>query len=63
MTQLRKTISVLGISIIQDAQAMEEAAYKMGMNLVEGKDPLDNMTYEFDSTGVAIRIPYRQIIS
>ncbi|WP_271812474.1 galactose ABC transporter substrate-binding protein [Clostridium beijerinckii] len=50
-------------SVLQDAQAMAEATYKMGMNLVAGNAPLDNMTYEFDSTGVAIRIPYRQIIS
>lgn len=50
-------------SVLQDAQAMAEVTYKMGMNLVEGRKPLDRIPYEFDSTGVAVRIPYKEIIS
>lgn len=50
-------------TVLQDAKAMAEVTYSMGMNLVEGKKPLDNIPYEFDSTGVAVRIPYKEIIS
>lgn len=50
-------------SVLQGAQAMAEVTYKMGMNLVEGRKPLNRIPYEFDSTGVAVRIPYREIIS
>lgn len=46
-------------SVLQDAQAMAEVTYNMGLNLVEGRNPLDGIPYEFDSTGVAVRIPYR----
>lgn len=46
-------------SILQDAQAMAEVTYNIGLNLVEGRNPLDGIPYEFDSTGVAVRIPYR----
>ena len=46
-------------SVLQDAQAMAEVSYNMGLNLVEGRNPLDGIPYEFDSTGVAVRIPYR----
>lgn len=75
-----KTISVVGVdaipeaqelikqgimtgSVLQDAQAMAEVTYKMGMNLVGGRNPLDGIAYEFDSTGVAVRIPYKEIIN
>lgn len=46
-------------SVLQDAQAMAEVAYNMGLNLVEGRNPLEGIPYGFDSTGVAVRIPYR----
>lgn len=54
---------MIGALYLQDAQAMAEVTYKMGMNLIEGRNPLDGIAYEFDSTGVAVRIPYREIIS
>lgn len=45
-------------SVIQDARAMAEAMYAVGLNLVDAKNPLEGTKYEFDSTGVSIRIPY-----
>lgn len=50
-------------SVLQDAKTMAEVTYNIGMNLIEGKNPLDGIPYEFDSTGVAVRIPYKEIVS
>jgi methyl-galactoside transport system substrate-binding protein len=47
-------------SVLQDANAMAEALYKVGMNLVYNRKPLDGTEYKFDETGVAIRIPYSE---
>lgn len=50
-------------SVLQDARAMAEISYNMGMNLVDARPPLYGIPYEFDGTGVAVRIPYKQISS
>jgi methyl-galactoside transport system substrate-binding protein len=47
-------------SVLQDASAMAEACYIIGINLINGKKPLDGTPYKFDDTGVAVRIPYRE---
>jgi methyl-galactoside transport system substrate-binding protein len=47
-------------SVLQDAPAMAEASYTIGMNLVNGREPLEGTPYKFDDTGVAVRIPYRE---
>jgi methyl-galactoside transport system substrate-binding protein len=47
-------------SVLQDAPAMAEACYAIGMNLVYGKKPLDGTKYKFDDTRVAVRIPYKE---
>ena len=49
-------------SVLQDAYAMAEATYKIGMNLVYGRAPLEGTQYKFDDTGVAVRIPYKEYI-
>lgn len=49
-------------SVLQDAHAMADALYKVGINLVHNRKPLDGTEYKFDQTGVAIRIPYREYI-
>lgn len=49
-------------SVLQDAPAMAEALYETGMNLVAGKSAIDGTSYEFDDTGIAIRIPYQQYL-
>ena len=48
-------------TIFQDPKALAEAMYTVGMNMVQGKDPIEDTEYQFDETGVAIRIP-NQII-
>lgn len=50
-------------SVPQDAASMAEATYLIGMNLVNGRPPLDGTSYKFDDTGVAVRIPYKGYIS
>lgn len=47
-------------SVLQDAPAMAEACYTIGMNLVSGKKPLEGTEYKADDTGVAVRIPYKE---
>lgn len=49
-------------TVIQDAQAMAEAAYITGMNLVELKKTLEGTNYKFDESGVTIRIPYKPYV-
>ena len=50
-------------SVLQDASAMAEASYTIGMNLVNHKPPLDGTKYKLDDTGVAVRLPYRKYTS
>jgi len=47
-------------TVIQDAPAMAKAIYTVGMNLVYNKKPLEGTEYNFDETGIAIRIPYKE---
>lgn len=49
-------------SVLQDANAMADAIYSIGMNLVYGRKPLEGTEYQFDSTGVAVRISYKEYI-
>jgi methyl-galactoside transport system substrate-binding protein len=49
-------------SVLQDAKAMAQACYTIGMNLFDGRNPLDGTPYTFDETGVAVRIPYKEYI-
>lgn len=48
-------------TIFQDPKAMAEALYTIGMNMVKGRDPIEGTDYQFDQTGVAIRIPNKII--
>ncbi len=50
-------------TVLQDASAMAEACYLMGMNLANGRPPLEGTLYKFDDTGVSVRIPYKEFIS
>jgi len=50
-------------SVPQDAASMAEATYLIGINLVNGKEPLAGTSYKFDDTGVSVRIPYKGYIS
>lgn len=46
-------------SVLQDAEGMAKALYETGLNLAEGKEATEGTTYEFDDSGIAIRIPYQ----
>lgn len=48
-------------SVLQDPSAMASALYSVGMNLVYNRNPLEGTEYKFDETGVAIRLPYREV--
>lgn len=47
-------------TVIQDATAKAEAIYLVAMNMAAKKNPLEGTPYNFDETGVSIRIPYRE---
>lgn len=47
-------------TVIQDPYAQAEALYKVSMNLISGKYPLENTDYKFDDTGSVIRLPYKE---
>ena len=50
-------------TVSQDAKAMAEAIYTIGMNLVSGKKPLEGTQYKVDETGVSIRIPHKKYVN
>lgn len=60
--EARKLIQekIMAGSVIQDPHIMAEVIYKMGMNLVLEKKPLDGIPYSFDDTDVAVRLPYHE---
>ena len=47
-------------SVLQDAEGMSKALYEIGMNLAEGKDAVEGTEYQYDDTGVSVRIPYQE---
>lgn len=47
-------------TVLQDDYQMAEALYKVGMNVVSGRSPLEGTNYLFDETGVSIRLPYQE---
>ncbi|EKQ54362.1 MULTISPECIES: hypothetical protein [unclassified Clostridium] len=49
-------------TVIQDPHIMAGVIYDMGMNLVYERKPLDGILYNFDETGVAVRLPYKEYI-
>lgn len=50
-------------TVLQNARDVADAIYSVGMNLVLGKDPLEDTNYKFDNTGVIILIPFQEYIS
>lgn len=47
-------------TIEQDAQGMAEAIYALSKNALEGNDFLEGTDYEYDDTGISVRIPYQK---
>lgn len=46
-------------TVKQDAEAMAKALFALAKNAAAGKDFLDGTDYEYDESGVAVRIPYQ----
>lgn len=51
--------NIMAGTVIQNAPAMAQALYTIGMNLVNNKSPLDGTDYKPDESGVAIQLPYK----
>ena len=64
-TEARKMIEngFMTGTVLHDAEAKAKALYRIGLNLVEGKEPLQDTEYKFDETGVGVRIPYNGYIT
>lgn len=50
-------------TVFEDPNDTAEALYKVGMNLISNKPPLEDTNYEINETGTIIRIPYRGVIT
>lgn len=46
-------------TVLQDGQAMAMALYTIGVNAASGFDFIDGTDFEYDTTGVSVRIPYQ----
>lgn len=47
-------------TVIQDPYAIAEAFFKIGINLVNKRYPLENTKYSFDNSGAVLRLPYHE---
>ncbi|EHJ00911.1 putative galactoside ABC transporter [Clostridium sp. DL-VIII] len=45
----------------QDPDNMANTIYTVGLNLIDGKNPTDGIPYKLDDTGVAIKIPFKEV--
>ncbi len=46
-------------SVYQDARGYAEAMYACGLNMIEGKSPIEGTKYTLDNTLVSIRLPHK----
>ncbi|WP_243156079.1 galactose ABC transporter substrate-binding protein [Clostridium sp. C2-6-12] len=51
---------IMAGSVLQDSNALANALYKVGTNLVYNRNALYDTKYKFDDTGVSIRLPYEE---
>ncbi|MCD8138172.1 MAG: galactose ABC transporter substrate-binding protein [Planctomycetaceae bacterium] len=49
---------IMSATVKQDGEAMGQALATIILNMVDGKAPLDGTQYEYDESGIAVRIPY-----
>lgn len=49
-------------TIVQDANAMAEALYDVGMHLVNSKTYFDKTKYKFDDSGRIIQLPFHEYV-
>jgi methyl-galactoside transport system substrate-binding protein len=50
-------------TVLQKPSEMAEALYRIGMNLVDNKTPLEGTDYKFDETGFTINLPYYEYLN
>lgn len=46
-------------TVKQDGEGMAKAVFAMAKNVAQGKDFVEGTSYEYDETGVSVRIPYQ----
>lgn len=46
-------------TVMQDGVGMAKAIFALGKNAANGKDFLDGTDYEYDESGISVRIPYQ----
>ncbi|NLY36331.1 MAG: galactose/glucose ABC transporter substrate-binding protein MglB [Tissierellia bacterium] len=46
-------------TVKQDGAGMAKAVFALAKNAAQGKDFLEGLSYEYDETGVSVRIPYQ----
>lgn len=51
---------IMAGSVLQDSDALANALYKVGTNLVYNRNPLYDTKYKFDDTEVSIRLSYEE---
>lgn len=49
---------IMSATVLQDGPAMGKAIASLALNAASGKDFLDGTDYQWDESGVAVRIPY-----
>ncbi|MCD8351264.1 MAG: galactose ABC transporter substrate-binding protein [Planctomycetaceae bacterium] len=49
---------IMSATVKQDGEAMGQALANIILNMVDGKAPLDGTDYQYDESGIAVRIPY-----
>lgn len=49
-------------TVVQSPSEMANAIYTIGYNIYQGNDPLYNIQYKSDESGVAVRLPYKEYI-
>lgn len=52
---------IMSATVKQDSTAMGRAISSLLMNIINGRDFLEGTSYQWDESGVAIRIPYSQV--
>lgn len=49
-------------TVVQDGDEMGKALFKIAMNIYEGKEFIEGTDYEYDETGISVRIPYKSYL-
>lgn len=46
-------------TVVQDGEEMGKILVKVALNISEGKEYIEGTNYEYDETGISVRIPYK----